>query len=510
MLVRVAVGQVRFNLPGLATDARGVVAGRQLVARFAAIDRLVAFLRVLSAEQSLDDLQPGLRIVYARGGAGTREAIVVMPIVSPALADVVAHAARLAGGQTFTGVGKHFVQYRDARAPLGYDIAGLSDMTGDLVLYGTEQIVPYRFESELPLAKLLFRLSLVAAGAQQRGWGSGNGLGDGPLFITARRGLGPVLAGYLHRAIVGARAPGAEGGLRASAAMCETAAASAFGAPPSFWLFRVERLPARMRGLVTRTPGLDVFVPVTDNAAVAAGYRHPIHLESCRGSFPADRLYLFSPRGVTEVVPLPALAAIEDVVRIRMPASDLQPGRAAPTTRPDLVTPLRLEAGGRPPGPTVAALIPWNRLPWLRRVTYALPAPALTACTVALLERGVLVRGGDALQGIPFGTLYELAGPDVLIPVGTRLRPALSPQLLSERLGASQGTIVIFPGVGEQPLRVAREALVPLEPQLLARVVPPTASVVTPGEQPAASAPVEIENRPLGPMPLWGLERPVR
>jgi len=505
MLARIAPGQVRFNLPGLTADSRGVASGRQLVARFAAIDRLVSFLRVLSAEQSLDDLQPGLRIVYARGATGTREAVVLMPVVSPALADVVAHAARLAGGQTFTGVGKHFVQYRDARAPLGYDVTGLADASGDLVLYGTEQIVPYRIDSELPLSKLLFRLSLVAA--PSRGLGSGSPLGDGPLFITARRGLGPVLASYLHRAIVGVRSPDG-GGLRASAALCETAAASAFGAPPSFWLFRVERLPVRMRGLVTRTPGLDVFIPVTDNAAVAAGYRHPIHLESCRGSFPADRLHLFSLRGVTEVVPLPALAAIEDVVRIRMPTTELQPDRAAPASRPDLSAPLRLEAGGRPAGPTVATLIPWNRLPWLRRVTYALPAPALTSCTVALLERGILVRGGEALQGIPFGTLYELAGPDVLVPVGTQFRPALSPQLLSERLGAIQGTVVLFPGVGEQPLRIVRESLMPLEPQLLARVTPPAAAVVEPGAQPTLADAVEIENRPLGPMPLWGLERP--
>src|SRR4029079_2005920 len=86
MLQRVVLGQVRFNLPGLVADARGVVVGRQIAARFAAIDRLVGFLRVLSAEQSIDDLQPGLRIVYARGGAGTREAIVLMPVASPGLA----------------------------------------------------------------------------------------------------------------------------------------------------------------------------------------------------------------------------------------------------------------------------------------------------------------------------------------------------------------------------------------------------------------------------------------
>src|SRR3954452_20862266 len=103
MLQRVVLGQVRFNLPGLVADARGVVGGRQLAARFAAIDRLVGFLRILSAEQSIDDLQPGLRIVYARGGAGTREAIVLMPIGSPALAGDVDHPAPPRGGRTVPG-----------------------------------------------------------------------------------------------------------------------------------------------------------------------------------------------------------------------------------------------------------------------------------------------------------------------------------------------------------------------------------------------------------------------
>src|SRR5690349_4336165 len=213
MLQRVVLGQARFNLPGLVADARGVVVGRQLAARFAAIDRLVGFLRLLSAEQSIDDLQPGLRIVYARGGAGTREAIVLMPVGSPGLADVVSQSARLAGGQTFTGTGKQFVQYRDARAPFGYDVAALSDAAGDLILYGSEQMVVYRIESELPLAKLLLRLSLVRAERRD----GGTSLPDGPLYVTARRGLGPMLAGYLHRAAVSS----AGGGLRAAAALCE-------------------------------------------------------------------------------------------------------------------------------------------------------------------------------------------------------------------------------------------------------------------------------------------------
>ena len=172
---------------------RGAALGRQLVVRFAAVDRLVSFLRLLSAEQSLDDLQPGFRIVYARGGAGTREAIVLMP-AAQALGDAVAQAARLAGGQVFTGAGKHFVQFRETRAPLGYDVEALSDGAGDLIFYGLEETVPYRIESELPLGNLLLRLSLV------RLHGRALKLPEGTIYVTARRGLGTVVAGILHRA----------------------------------------------------------------------------------------------------------------------------------------------------------------------------------------------------------------------------------------------------------------------------------------------------------------------
>src|SRR5262249_3074410 len=159
-------------------------------------------------------------------------------------------------------------------------------------------------------------------------------------------------AGYLHRSA-------AASGLRASAALCESAAASAFSPGAAFWLFRVERAPARMHELLATTPGLDMHLPVTDNVAVAAGYRHPIPLESCRGSFPGDRLFLFSPQGVTEVAPLPVLAALEDVVRLRVPApvsvgvasvKEVGSASVSATGRPDLAVTLRLEPSGEPCG----------------------------------------------------------------------------------------------------------------------------------------------------------------
>ncbi len=267
-------------------------------------------------------------------------------------------------------------------------------------------------------------------------------------------------------------------------------------------------MPARLIKLLSTTPGLELYLPVTDTVAVAAGYRHPIHLEACRASFAGERLWLFSPRGVTEVAPFPTFAAIEDLIRIRAPAPEVVERReASPAGRPDLAVPLRLEAGadGRRP---VAALVPWSQAAWLQRLVYALPPSALRAYRVVLLKRGLLVRAAEVLDGLPFGTLYQLGAPEVLVPLGMQIRPAASPELLAERLGASDGAMVLFPDRSSPPVRILREAIVPLDRRVLVEIEPALANLETAGRsEREAEAPIEIENEPLGPMPLWGLAR---
>jgi hypothetical protein len=297
--------------------------------------------------------------------------------------------------------------------------------------------------------------------------------------------------------------------LRAAAALCETTGAAAARGGRAFWLFRVEAAPARLRGILTRTPGLELYAPVTDHVAVAAGYRHPIALESCRSCFPIDRLTLFSrDAGVVEIAPAPVFTAIEDVVRIRPPApAEVEGAAARGDGRVDVAVPLRLEAAGAPRRRAVAALVPWARAAWLRRLCYAMPPTALAGYRVAALARGALVLSGGVLEGLPFGVLLDFAAPGVLVPLGTRVLPAVSPELLAERLGAQQGTLVVFPALGAPPFRVAPELVEPLDRRALSRLVPPDHEPGTPREDEAPEPlGVEIENEPLGPMPLWGLE----
>jgi hypothetical protein len=306
--------------------------------------------------------------------------------------------------------------------------------------------------------------------------------------------------------------------------LCDGSPESAFHAGTAFWLFRLESVPPRMMGLLSRTPGLELFTPAGGNVAVAYGYRHPIHLDACKATFPGDRFFLFSPTegGATVLAPMPTFAAVEDLVRIRPPAAREPEGHAARSMpRPEFAVPLRLEPFPDYQRHAVATLVPWRQADWLRRLCYTLPATALRGYRLAVLDRGILVISGGVLDGIPFGTLLDFAAPDLLVPLGARLRPAVSPQILAERTGATGGAIVVFPQLGEPPFRVPADAIEPLERRTLAAADLGRASSVAsvrkhavenvagvPGTEAGAQAPiepVEIENDRLGPMPLWGI-----
>jgi hypothetical protein len=521
MLQRVAMGQVRFNVPGLGSDSRGVVFGRQMVLRFSALGRLVSFLRLWSAEQVLDDLQPGPRVVQVRTPGGAREALLILSVTSLSLADAAVRAARLAGGQCFTGSGKHFVQYRDQRAPLGYDVANLETVDGstEFVLYGTDHTLAYAVLGEFPLDKLLLRLDL------QRQYGATAPRSE-VLFLTVRRGLGPLVIAYLHRALR------LNPTLRVSAALCEPPAEGTFQRGAAFWILRLEDLPMRLGGVLSQTPGLTLLAPVAENIAIAVGYRHPVHLGSCKQVFPSDRLFLFCPApvGVTIINPSPTFSSIADLVRLQpldraSRASRAAPGRGeAPpdrswsvtSARPaaaagmELVVPLRLEAAPAGVGRPVATIVPWDRMTWLRSLCYALPPSVLRGYRLAVLEAGLLVIAHDVLDGFPFGRFFHAPAPGLLVPLGWQLRPAIAPDELAARVGATAGALVLFPGPGEAPVRIPADALETLETRALGD--PGLNDIrVEPSLQPrplhAEPIEIQIDNQPLGPMPLWRLGR---
>src|SRR5262249_45910077 len=135
MLDRVAVHQTRLRTPGLGLDAKGVALGAKGLVLLPSIDRLVAFLALYTRQGSLTDILRSLVVGIVKSKLGAREVTLTVGAESSDRMDRISEVARLAGGYTFTGTSRHFVQYRDAGAPFGYDIGQITPSDAALALY---------------------------------------------------------------------------------------------------------------------------------------------------------------------------------------------------------------------------------------------------------------------------------------------------------------------------------------------------------------------------------------
>src|ERR1700684_3891638 len=125
MLDRIALHQNRLRTPGLGLDSKGVALGAKGLVLLPSLDRLVAWLAVYTRDRSLEDLIPSLQMKLVRSKLGTREIAIE---IAPESSDRMGRGAdvpRLVGGFTFPATSRHFVQYRDAAAPFGYDASEL-------------------------------------------------------------------------------------------------------------------------------------------------------------------------------------------------------------------------------------------------------------------------------------------------------------------------------------------------------------------------------------------------
>src|SRR5215472_7936881 len=191
MLDRVAVHQTRLRTPGLGLDAKGVALGAKGLVLLPSIDRLVALLAVYTREHSLEDLIPSLSIRLVRSKLGTRELTLEFAAESSDRMDRVAETARLVGGFTFTGTSRHFVEYRDAGAPFGYDATQLLSTDAALALYHDKFTQTYDLDKTLELKSLLLRLMphVDPSTAEEAG----------VRYVVAEQGLGPALVHYFVR-----------------------------------------------------------------------------------------------------------------------------------------------------------------------------------------------------------------------------------------------------------------------------------------------------------------------
>ena len=466
------------------------------------------------------------------------------------------------GGLCFTGSGRHLVKYRDAQAPLGYDVAP-TDMERDgervapeaqVILHAPAFTHGYRLHREVPFAQLVFRLSPrqipgpgprpVESDLQERAL----------LWLLVEPGLSRSVLVYLFRNRVAGEAVMVERGGPASA----FSATSPGDARRRRLLVRVHDLPARMLSLFASLPGVTVFRPV-DGAAhvvVEVGFRHPLRLESCLALFDRRYFYVFAGKAdavevLTEGVaggaadssterreatragdPLP-LASIDRLVSGDFQLTQAAPQPAAWSDASRLRVKLGLvpsgllvpgaasdgRTGGAPRG-IAGLLIPWERAEWLKRLVFALPPTLVATCRAAAIDEGLLVvaaAGGGAsgaLDRLPLGELLYEAAPGILAPVGFEIAPRVTPEVLDMLVGGAHGRQLVLrrdaDGLGLRAIAVDEGLFEPLSRRLLGAipVEPRARSPRLPA--PAASAAGTVTNDPVGPFPLWGYLPPDR
>lgn len=450
MLDRVAVHQTRLRVPGIGLDARGVALGSRGLVLLPSLDRLVAFLAVYTEEQALGGLIESMSIDVLKSKLGTREIALSFDAGSSDRMDRVAEVARLTGGFAFTGTSRHFVQYRDAAAPFGYDAREITATDAPIALYHTTFSQVYEVERKLELRSLLMRLMPHADPKAE--------LGDGPLWVVAEAGLGPSLLGYFARSDVAAEV-----------GIAEWPPDTSFDEGPTRrFLFRVPRLPPRMRTLVRSTPGIIAFVPVGSGAAVEHAFRHPITLQACP-VFDRDALVLFRGRGESplEIKPLPVLADVRALQTAQISSEPARmPAQGSQSPPPTVAVPVRLMADLEPPSSLGAIFVPADELTLLRRLVYGLAVETIQRLRIAIAAEGAFVIADAGLEAIPLGIFYQRLHPAIFVPLGLRVVPAVEPETLFRSLGSPEG-VTVFLRQNAAALAVQSGSFVPLEQALL-------------------------------------------
>lgn len=495
MLERAALHQNRFRTPGVSPDARGVVLGQKGLVLFPSVDRLVAFFRAYGDEGSLDELLPSMQIRQLVTPLKTRELMCSFQAESSYRMDRIAGVAKLAGGLVFTGTSRHFVKYRDTASPLGYDVQELLDRPADVVLYHDTFRQSYGFERELRFRDLVFKLQPYR---QPSGFGNADGTIPSRLWATSEVGVGGAILTYLFRWQIPARA-----------ALAEWPSQSAFDdRPRRLYVFDISETPARVARLFGQLPGVHVFEPIGSSFAVELGYRHPIALESCASLFEDDALHLFRGDGEVLVVqPLPPFAPVRSLVRTNVDLEEDASTRASAGKQGagaiGMSLPLRLAFSTDPWRAVTATVVPLEQRAWLARLLYALPPNTLAALRIAIGDDRFYLLDPSGIEGVPLGTFYSEVAPNIFVPSGLTLVPAVSAPVLQD-LVRDRGTgYVFFDAQSDTPVVVPAEAFGPISRKVLREMSARPVAADRPVDEEAALPLLEYD-KPRR-FPLWGV-----
>ncbi len=450
-----------ITFPGLVLDQRHLLVAPEGVVWLAAdregppgepFDRLVRCLSFLSQALEL----PGHIRILLQDEDGDSLLLLTPEPGHTSLSstyDVISAAARLVEGRLYDGRGSEFIQYRDDRAPRGYDVAEGSEPAagdGELLLvarWGSRRLRLADFD-EVTLAELVCQVAPVAPPAVL---GTNERPPAVPLeeaYALVPPALYPLLARYFraHHLRYGVarlevpptqRQEGASDGELILLEIRPRPGALAGPMIPSFVLDYLSRFP-RLSLLATghRSPRRHVLVQY--------GRRHPFDLPHVEAAFDDDELVLLQTGAYTNLRARPAPHFFEGDRLSAVHAPQVaSPERLVPRDAGELAE-LRLPILLRPapgPVPPIAALVlSLRELDWLRRLLYRQPGEAFADLRALVAEDRALLVGDKPIEGIPFGLpLRRRADSGLFLPLRSRFVPELPWALLTAALDLRDG-----------------------------------------------------------------------
>jgi len=447
-LDRVALNQTRLRTPGLRLDAKGVALGAKGLVLLPTLDRLVTLLAVHTSHASLQSLIGSLSIDIVKSSLGHREVVIRFDADGTDRMDQIAESARLAGGFTFTGSGRHFVQYRDAGAPFGYDVRQITPNEAQLSLSHSQFEQQFAIERAIGLGSLLLKLEprLAPDSVDRRGG----------RWLCTERGLGAALIHYFVRSQVDA-----------DVGVAQWPPASAFDElPVERYLFRLEAIPDRMLNMLRTTPGIDIYSDVAPGCAVELGYEHPVNLRACP-VFDKSGLVLLRGGGTPPLVmeKMPQLGAVAAFAAVKLHDHEAHRATSDGVTQ-SVQVPLRVQTGTRAWRSIVATRIRREELGVLRLIAYRLSQSQLRRTLIALTSHGAFLFSEQGIDSVPIGELFSRVHEHVFVSAGYRVVPDVAPDVLFTALGSPANEFVFINREGQR-IGVDKESFVTLEQALL-------------------------------------------
>jgi len=433
-------------------DPRGICLGAKGLVLLPSIDRAVAFLAIYTREVSLTHVLDESSIQLVRSKLGAREVALVFQTPTSDVLDRLAEIARLTDGFTFTGTSRHFVQFRDRAAPFGYDVTELLSQNAELCLYHSSFSQAYELERRVDLRRLVLTLLPTSEPRPTK---------PDSAWVLAKPALGHALCRHLVSARVDARV-----------CRIEAPAPTAVDTHPApEWLFRLPALPQRAFGLLTRTPGFELFVERAPGALVQYGFEHPLELGACP-VFRQGELVLFYGEGPTwrparVVERAPVMAEARTLVEPRVADLDASPIRLTANRPPRLPVRVRLVPTAHHASRRVGAARLVHPTPaYLRKLAYLFGPEVMRSTRIAATDHGLFVLASSAPEGALLGELYAGVTDRCFVPLGCDLAPRVDADLLLEAMGVASNQLVFFQSDGACHVLDA-EAFVPLERALL-------------------------------------------